>query len=106
MSDRDDMLLEALTGLFDAKFAQFDAKFDAKLAQLDEKLDTKFNEVKLEISGIKLYIENVLEKKLNAFYDNTVTITEYNELKTNYNSLKKEVEELKQTVNNILKKIS
>jgi polyhydroxyalkanoate synthesis regulator phasin len=88
MSDRDDMLLEALTSLI-----------NANNKQLNERLDSLEYKINQEVSGIKLYIENVLEKKLNAFYDNTVTITEYN-------ALKKEVEELKQTVDDILKKIS
>jgi Skp family chaperone for outer membrane proteins len=95
MSDRDDMLLEALTGLINANNKQLNERLD----KLENKVDNFENKISQEISGIKLYIENVLEKKLNAFYDNTVTLAEYN-------ALKKEVEELKQTVDNILKKIS
>jgi hypothetical protein len=92
MSDRDDMLLDALSGLLDAKLDNLEKR-------LHDDFDPKFDQISREVAGVKLYNENVLEKKLNAFYDNTVTITEYN-------NLKQEVEELKKTVNDILKKIS
>lgn len=95
MNDRDDMLLEALSGLLDAKFAQVNKQLDELKQDMKEMQESH----RRDIQSIKLYIENVLEKKLNAFYDNTVSIAEYN-------ALKKEVEELKKTVDDILKKIS
>lgn len=99
MNDRDDMLLEALTSLINANNKQLNDRFDKFEKKFEQEIQEMRESHRQDIQGIKLYIENVLEKKLNAFYDNTVSITEYN-------ALKKEIEELKKIVDDILKKIS
>ena len=81
--DRDDMLLEALTGLINANNEQMNRRFD--------KLENRFDKLEEEVRGTKLYIELVLEKKLNAFYDNTVRVDEFRKLK-------EEVEEIKRKI--------
>lgn len=98
MKDRDDMLLEALTSLINANNKQLNDRLDKFEKKIEQEIQEMRESHRQDIQGIKLYIENVLEKKLNAFYDNTVSITEYN-------ALKKEVEELKKKVDDILKKI-
>lgn len=99
MKDRDDMLLEALTSLINANNKQLNDRLDKFEKKIEQEIQEMRESHRQDIQGIKLYIENVLEKKLNVFYDNTVSITEYN-------ALKKEVEELKKKVDDILKKIS
>lgn len=49
----------------------------------------EIKEVREDLQGVKIYIENVLERKLNAFYDNTVRVTEFNKLKEEVEELKK-----------------
>lgn len=95
MEDRDNLLLEALTSLINANNKQINERFD----KLETRIDAMEKTFDQEIRNIKLYIENVLEKKLDAFYDNTVTITEYH-------TLKKEVDGLKKTIDVFQKKIS
>ncbi len=88
--DRDDMLLEALTGLINANNEQMNKRFD-KLEDRFDKLENRFDKLEEEVRGTKLYIELVLEKKLNAFYDNTVRVDEFNKLKEEVEEIKKKI---------------
>ena len=102
--DRDDMLLEALTGLINANNEQMNKRFDklesrfdklenrfVKLENRFDKLENRFDKLEEEVRGTKLYIELVLEKKLNAFYDNTVRADEFHKLKEEVEEIKKKI---------------
>lgn len=98
MSDRDEMFLEALTGLIDASNQKImgqlnfvTEQLNARMDKLDARMDKLDEKIDMEIREIKIYIENVLEKKLNAFYDNTVTRPEFRKLEERVERIEKKI---------------
>ncbi len=119
MQDRDDLLLEALTGLINARFTELKTEIQdvrqeiqdvrqeiqdvrqelkTEIQGVRQELETEIQDVRQETIKTKLYVENVLDKKLNAFYDNTVSISEYNSLKKQVDQNTGDIKDLKKMI--------
>lgn len=112
MQDRDDLLLEALTGLINARFTELKTEIQdvrqeiqdvrqelkTEIQGVRQELETEIQDVRQETIKTKLYVENVLDKKLNAFYDNTVSISEYNSLKKQVDQNTEDIKDLKKMI--------
>ena len=105
MQDRDDLLLEALTGLINARFNELKQEIQGVRQELKDEIQNVRQELKQEIQDVrqetiktKLYVENVLDKKLNAFYDNSVSISEHNSLKKQVDQNTEDIKDLKKMI--------
>ena len=115
MDDRDEMLLAALTGLLDAKFAQFKVEMreemhgmkkelqeemygmkkelQEEMHGIKKELQGEIQEVKEEVKGLKQEVKEIKEELKDVkdmLYHDTVRLDDFNKLK-------KEVEELKKS---------
>lgn len=95
MNDRDDMLLEALSGLL-----------DAKLKPVNDTVKSIDNRLR----KVEIVIENEIKPQVQALYDVAAPVAErYDSVSKDINDMKNDISLLKQVVadhSDILKKIS
>jgi hypothetical protein len=97
---RDDMLLEALTGLFDVKFKQLSVELnemmDEKIAKLEEKMDRRFSQIEkrldrmeTDVQELKTCTDKEIRPRIQTLYEITIPLSE------KYKTHEKEVQDLK-----------
>lgn len=98
LSDRLDKMETEMNKKFDDMENRFD-KIERRIEKIEQQLNgtetiiaeirEKVTKTQQDIKNVNIYIENVVEKKLNVFYENTVSMVEFKELKKEVEQLKK-----------------
>ena len=106
MSDRDDMLLEALTGLINAQFGSLKTELNERFGKIDE----RFNKIDERLLKLEISVEHEIKPQLGMLCDELLSMKKTQEAQQqSIEEMKLDIAVLKQAVashSEILKKIS